>query len=322
VDRLEWIHSKNIIHRDIKPENFLIGLKDPNIIYIIDFGSCKKYRSSKTGKHVTPKNTNKFSGTILFSSANVLRGKEPSRRDDLISLGYLLIFLIKKKLPWDFDSKQKDIRNYLKSLKIKETNDNGKLFSYLPEELIEYINYTRNLEFEEKPDYSYLRSLFKMIINKQNMNYRMLTFSWIYFDNRILFGIPNNHSLRNSSAHNRILKKIKEKNRPKKEISQNNFSNKPNGNSAYSIEQISYNFLPDKSTYNNYHSKKISKSNLISKEYETNNKVNKEINHNNPNIQYLRSVNNDKSENINIKKKKLNNNEDNKFNPFMLYFHH
>ena len=55
LDRLEWIHSKNIIYRDIKPENFLIGLKDPNIIYIIDFGSCKKYRSSKTGKHVPQK---------------------------------------------------------------------------------------------------------------------------------------------------------------------------------------------------------------------------------------------------------------------------
>ena len=52
LDRLEWIHSKDIIYRDIKPENFLIGIDDPNVIYIVDFGLCKKYRSSKTGKHL------------------------------------------------------------------------------------------------------------------------------------------------------------------------------------------------------------------------------------------------------------------------------
>ena len=173
-------------------------------------------------------------------------GKEPSRRDDLISLGYVLIFLIKKKLPWDLDVR----KFYLQSLKIKETNDNGKLFSYLPEELIEYINYTRNLEFEEKPDYSYLRSLFKTIITKQNMDYRMLTFSWIYFDNRILFGIPNNHSLKKTSTHNRILKNIKEKNEIGfiKKVTRNNISIKPNGNSTYSIEQISYSVLSKKLT--------------------------------------------------------------------------
>ena len=128
--------KKYYIYRDIKPENFLIGLKDPNIIYIIDFGFCKKYRSSKTGKHVPQKNLNKFAGTPSFCSTNVLMGKEPSRRDDLISLGYVLIFLIKKELPWNFNSQLYDRSLYLKSLKIKETNDNGKLFSYLPEEFM------------------------------------------------------------------------------------------------------------------------------------------------------------------------------------------
>ena len=307
LDRLEWIHSKNIIHRDINPENLLIGLKDPNIIYIIDFGFCKKYRSSKTGKHVPQKNLKKFEGTPSFCSTNVLMGKEPSRRDDLISLGYVLIFLIKKKLPWDLDI----AKFYLQSLKIKETNDNGKLFSHLPEELIEYINYTRNLEFEEKPDYSYLRSLFKTIITKQNMDYRMLTFSWIYFDNRILFGIPNNHSLKKTSTHNRILKNIQENNKVEfiKKVTRNNISIKPNGNSVYSIEQISYSVLSKKLTKKNYNNKRNNKCNLISNEYRTDNKVNKEINHNNVNIQYLRSINNDKNKNM----KKLNNNEDNTF---------
>ena len=84
IDRLEWIHSNNIIYRDIKPENFLLGINDPNVIYIIDFSLCKKYRSSKTGKHILPKISTKFNGNFKFSSSNAIKGKESSRRDDII----------------------------------------------------------------------------------------------------------------------------------------------------------------------------------------------------------------------------------------------
>ena len=95
IERLKWIHSKDLVYRDIKPDNFLIGINDPNVIYIIDFGLCKKYRSSKTGKHIFPKLTGQLNGTIKYASPNAIRGKEISRRDDLISLGYMLIYLLK-----------------------------------------------------------------------------------------------------------------------------------------------------------------------------------------------------------------------------------
>ena len=96
IDRLEFIHSKNIIHRDIKPFNCLIGLKDPNVIYLIDFGTSKKYRSSRTGKHIKFINTNKISGSLRYISIHGNKGYEQSRRDDLESLGYMLIELSKK----------------------------------------------------------------------------------------------------------------------------------------------------------------------------------------------------------------------------------
>ena len=134
LDRLEWIHSKNIIYRDVKPENFLIGINDPNVIYVVDFGLCKKYRSSKTGKHILPKLTGKFNGTLRYASSNVVRGKESSRRDDLISLGYMLIYLLQRKLPWPNSFKGLTRQKYLDLIHSKETNDDGKLFNNLQEE--------------------------------------------------------------------------------------------------------------------------------------------------------------------------------------------
>ena len=179
LDRLEWIHSKDIIYRDIKPENFLIGRKDPNIIYVVDFGLCKKYRSSKTGKHISPKNTGKFNGTFLYSSPDAVKGKESSRRDDLISLGYMLIYLLKRNLPWISYSEKLDKEKYKQLLYLKETNGCNKLFDNIPKEFEEYINYTRNLKFEQKPNYLYLHSLFSKIFFKLNINYNKISFSWI-----------------------------------------------------------------------------------------------------------------------------------------------
>ena len=185
LDRLEWIHSKNILYRDVKPENCLIGLKDPNLIYIVDFGLCKRYRSSKTGKHIPLRQTGKFSGTMEYASSYVLKGNESSRRDDLISLGYMLIFLFKKNLPWKISIKGINRTKYLELINKKETNDNGLLFKNLPQEFVEYIMYTNNLKFEQAPDYSYLNSLFKRIIFKMNLNYNKLSFSWINKPNKL-----------------------------------------------------------------------------------------------------------------------------------------
>ena len=108
LDRLEFIHSKNIIHRDIKTKNFVIGREDPNIIYLIDFGFSKKYRSSRTGKHLKFSYTNTSIGSIFFSSRYAIRGYELSRRDDLESFGYMILYLAKGgNMPWtkQFDEK-------------------------------------------------------------------------------------------------------------------------------------------------------------------------------------------------------------------------
>ena len=210
LERLEWIHSKDIIYRDVKPENFLIGIKDPNVIYIVDFGLCKKYRSSKTGKHLLPKLTGRFNGTLKYASPNVIKGKESSRRDDLISLGYMLIFLLKRDLPWEDTFKNLDKLKYFELVHLKDTNANGKLFSNLPQEFAEYIKYSRNLKFEQDPDYSYLSFLLKKILIKSHLDCRKLTFSWVNKKSKKFIGMPKSTSKRKISPQCRLLKSLRE----------------------------------------------------------------------------------------------------------------
>ena len=188
IERIEFLHSKTLIHRDIKPNNFLLGLEDPNIIYLTEFRFCSKYKSSKTGKHLKPGFKGTFTGTLRFSSANAQRGMQQSRRDDLESIGYIILLCFKRKLPWDLGESvdwtlsEKDI--YLKTYKMKKFIPCDKLCKGCPNELEEYFKYVRGLKFEEEPDYQKLRNIFIDIIKNNdktignNININNLAFSW------------------------------------------------------------------------------------------------------------------------------------------------
>ena len=108
IKRIFHIHEKHHIHRDIKPDNFMTGIDNSeDKIYIIDFGLSKKYRSSKTLEHIKFKQHRRLTGTIRYASLNSSRyygnsilNLEQSRRDDLESIGNVLMYLLKGKLPW------------------------------------------------------------------------------------------------------------------------------------------------------------------------------------------------------------------------------
>ena len=180
IDRLEFIHSKNIVHRDIKPENFLLGYENKKLIYLIDFGISRKYRSSRTGKHIKYNLTGKLFGTLRFLSYNATRGVEQSRRDDLESVGYMLVYLSGKSLPWQGYSIHgpKAKTNYLNILNLKKKTTPENICYNLPKEFSEYIDYCRKLKFEQDPDYEYLRNLFKNVL-KNFHTINDLNFSWL-----------------------------------------------------------------------------------------------------------------------------------------------
>ena len=171
VEILEFIHNKHIIHRDIKPDNFVVGLNEKRkYIYILDFGLSKKYRSSKTLKHYPIIKNKNLTGTARYASINALNGMTQSRRDDLEAVGYVLMYFLRGRLPWQGIPVKNKEERYRKIMEKKIATPAEELCKGFPKQFTDYINYTRNLAYEQEPNYDYLKNLFITTLNNEGFN--------------------------------------------------------------------------------------------------------------------------------------------------------
>jgi len=191
IEILEFIHSKHIIHRDIKPDNFVMGKGDKSkYLYLLDFGLAKKYRSSTTLKHYPMIKKKNLTGTARYASINALNGLTQSRRDDLEAVGYVLLYFLRGKLPWQgLHVKNKEDR-YHRIMEIKIQTKPHQLCKGFNIQFEQYVDYTRKLEYEEDPDYDYLKNLFHSILKEDKNNMENI-YDW---DNKTLYTNTTNNT--------------------------------------------------------------------------------------------------------------------------------
>lgn len=193
LERVEQLHSIGYVHNDIKLENIVIGAEKPSKIYLIDFGLSAKYIDEK-GQHVQKQYISNFSGNFFFASLNSVRGFNKSRRDDIESLFYLLIYMLNQdNLPWcdllkHDDGVKPDLKTLLKKrLDLKYTKQ---LFASAPPELTDCLKKVMTLTFEETPSYQYYKETLascalKLINPSVNSRFnvleqvRRMPFEWI-----------------------------------------------------------------------------------------------------------------------------------------------
>ncbi|KAF8910057.1 kinase-like domain-containing protein [Gymnopilus junonius] len=178
ISRIEYIHSRNFIHRDIKPDNFLMGIgKRGNQVNVIDFGLAKKFRDPKTHLHIPYRENKNLTGTARYTSINTHLGVEQARRDDLESLAYVLMYFLRGALPWQGLKAATKKQKYDRIMEKKMTTPTDLLCRGFPNEFGIFLNYTRALRFDDKPDYSYLRKLFRDLFVREGYQYDYV-FDW------------------------------------------------------------------------------------------------------------------------------------------------
>ncbi|XP_011009742.1 PREDICTED: casein kinase I isoform delta-like isoform X1 [Populus euphratica] len=178
INRVEFVHSKSFLHRDIKPDNFLMGLgRRANQVYAIDFGLAKKYRDTSTHQHIPYRENKNLTGTARYASMNTHLGIEQSRRDDLESLGYVLVYFLRGSLPWQGLKAGTKKQKYEKISEKKVSTSIEALCRGYPTEFASYFHYCRSLRFDDKPDYAYLKRLFRDLFIREGFQFDYV-FDW------------------------------------------------------------------------------------------------------------------------------------------------
>lgn len=188
IERIEYVHSKQLIYRDIKPENFLIGRQSTNkhnLIHIIDFGLAKDYINQETQKHIAYTENKSLTGTARYMSINTHLGREQSRRDDLEAIGHMLVYFLRGSLPWQGLKADTLKERYRKIGEIKQQTNVDELCGEFADQFAIYMKYVRCLEFTEEPDYKKITRNFEDLMKIKGWWPIDWQFDWIEKLNKI-----------------------------------------------------------------------------------------------------------------------------------------
>lgn len=182
--RIEFLHAKSYIHRDIKPDNLLMGRgSDSSILYVVDFGLAKRYRHPRTREHIPMRDGKSLTGTGRYCSVHTHQGFEQARRDDLETTAYVLVYLFKGRLPWTGIRAANSREKYARIRGMKENISTEELCRDMGSAMNEYFEHVRELAFESKPDYAYLRNLFRNGLHRRGLTEDGM-FDWMKPDER------------------------------------------------------------------------------------------------------------------------------------------
>jgi casein kinase 1 len=168
-DLLRALHESSYVHRDLKPDNFLMDLEN-RYVYLIDFGLAKRFKTADN-IHIKPRDGKKMLGTARYASANCHAGIELSRRDDMESLMYLLVYFLKGSLPWQGLICPNKDEKYKKIGAMKAALSPEKICEGVPAEFKNFLQYVKSLEFKEKPNYHYLRGLLVELFKRMEYSF-------------------------------------------------------------------------------------------------------------------------------------------------------
>lgn len=167
IDTLEQIHKNFVIHRDIKPQNFMIHCGE---LILIDFGLATFYMNSENQHNPMENNHVDITGSPKYITPNIHRGINASRRDDLISFAYVLLYLLLGKLEWDEISppphshnemhQKSHIHHYNNITRLdKKRYENIALYCTC-NTILNFIRYCYDLDYDERPDYDSCKKIF------------------------------------------------------------------------------------------------------------------------------------------------------------------
>jgi casein kinase I family protein HRR25 len=155
--------------------------QDTHHVNIIDFGLANKYRDEFTLNHIPYRTYTNMTGTVRYMSINSHRRIEHTRRDDLESLAYVLIYFLCGSLPWQHLEGGSKKQRYRRIMQQKINTPTIELCSGLPNEFEIFLDYTRGLSFDAKPNYEYIRSLFQNLFVARGYHHDS-SFDWRWMD--------------------------------------------------------------------------------------------------------------------------------------------